>query len=149
MSKETTTNDPWSKTRSGKPKVGDVIRARYTLTQAHTDVWAEISRDFNPLHFDEAAAKASIFGERIGHGGLVQSVLHGLGATLPGPGSVFLGLEWRFLKHVRLGEEVEGEIEVLEVRDDKPICRIATKVTRSDGQVCLTGTATTYTSRLD
>lgn len=149
MSEAIISNDPWAKTRNGKPKVGDIIRAKYTLTQADTDVWAEISQDFNPLHFDDAAAKASVFGERIGHGGLVQAVLHGLGAQLPGPGSVFLGLEWRFLKHTRLGEEVEGEIEVLEVRDDKPICKIATKVTRSDGQVCLTGTATTYTSRLD
>lgn len=149
MTAESKLNDPWATTRKGKPVVGAVARRKYTVTQADTDAWAKISQDFNPLHFDEAAAKASIFGERVGHGGVMQAVLHGLLATeIPGPGTVFLNSEMRFHKPVRIGETIEGEVEVLEVRDDKPICKMALKVTRSDGLVCLSGTGLLYTSHL-
>ena len=92
----TTTPDPWAQTRKGKPSVGDVAIREYTLTDEHARVWAEISQDFNPLHFDEAAAAKSIFGRRVGHGGLMQAILHGIcGTDLPGPGTVFLHLDWR------------------------------------------------------
>lgn len=150
MTKDTKANDPWARTRKGKPVVGTVARRKYTVTQADTDAWAKISQDFNPLHFDEGAAKASIFGERVGHGGVMQAMLHGLLATeVPGPGTVFLSSEMRFQKPVRIDETVEGEVEVLEVRDDKPICKMGLKVTRSDGLVCLSGTGLLYTSHLD
>lgn len=150
MTDETKSNNPWARTRKGKPVVGATAKRSYTVTQADTDAWAKISQDFNPLHFDEAAAKASIFGERVGHGGVMQGILHGImGMELPGPGSVFLSNEMRFQKPVRINETIEGEVEVLEVRDDKPICKVGFKVTRSDGLVCLFGTAMTYTSHLD
>jgi hypothetical protein len=43
------------------------------------------------------------------------------------------------------GEEITGRVEVTAVRDDKPICTIATTVSTAQGEVCLIGTATTYT----
>jgi acyl dehydratase len=144
------TTDPWAATRNGKPDVGAVARREYTLTDADTRAWAEISQDFNPLHFDEEAAARSIFGRRVGHGGLMQAVLHGIvGTDLPGPGTVFLQLEWRLQNPVYFEETVVGEIEVLEVRDDKPMCLLRSTVTRPDGEVALTGTCRTWTSPLD
>ena len=35
------------------------------------------------------------------------------------------------------------------VREDKPICTLATSVANSAGEICLSGTATTYTVPLD
>jgi acyl dehydratase len=64
---------------------------------------------------------------------------------LPGPGTVFLGVEWKFLKAVGVDEEIIAKAEVLTVRDDKPICTLATTVENDAGEVCLSGTATTYT----
>ena len=82
------TPDPWTRTRKGKPSLGEVATREYTLTDEHAQAWAEISQDFNPLHFDEDAAEKSIFGRRVGHGGLMQAVLHGIvGMDLPGPGT--------------------------------------------------------------
>lgn len=150
MNSPTKQQDPWARTRNGKPKVGAVVKRKYTVTQADTDAWAKISQDFNPLHFDDKAAKASIFGERVGHGGVMQAILHGiLGTEIPGPGTVFMSNEMKFQAPVRIDETIEGEVEILEVRDDKPICKVALKVTRSDGKVCLTGSAAVYTSQLD
>jgi ferritin-like metal-binding protein YciE len=64
---------------------------------------------------------------------------------LPGPGTVFLGVEWRFLKAVGVGEELVARAEVLSVRADKPICTLATRIVDGAGETCLEGTATTYT----
>ena len=140
----------WAQTRKGKPAPGDVATREYTLTDAHAQAWAEISQDFNPLHFDEDAAAASIFGRRVGHGGLMQAVLHGIvGMDLPGPGTVFLHLDWRLQNPIYFDETVVGRIEVLEVRDDKPMCLLAASITRPDGVVALSGTCRTWTSPVD
>jgi acyl dehydratase len=68
-----------------------------------------------------------------------------LAGDLPGPGTVFLGVEWRFLKAVGVGEELVARAEVLSVRADKPICTLATRILNAAGETCLEGTATTYT----
>ena len=61
---------------------------------------------------------------------------------------MFLGVEWRFLKAVAVGEEITGRVEVTAVRDDKPICTLATTVRNARGEVCLAGTAVTWTAPL-
>ena len=142
--------DPWALTRKGKPDVGQKATREYTLTMEHTKMWAEISQDFNPLHFDDEAAAKSLFGRRVGHGGLMQAILHGIcGTDLPGPGTVFLNLDWRLQNPIYFDEAVIGEVEVLEVRDDKPMCLLRTTITRPDGVVALTGKARTWTTALD
>ena len=68
---------------------------------------------------------------------------------VPGPGTVFLGTELKFLKAVGVGETITGRVEITAVRDDKPICQMKVSVTNGDGDVCVEGTATTYTMPLD
>jgi acyl dehydratase len=68
---------------------------------------------------------------------------------LPGPGTVFLNVTWNFLTPVRPGDEITGIVEVLEARQDKPITKLQTTVTRQDGTVVLDGTAVCYTASLD
>ena len=80
-----------------------------------------------------------------GVSGLLNAVV---AADLPGPGTVFLGVEWRFVKAVRVGEEITARVEVTAVREDKPICTLATTVRNADGEACLTGTAVTWTAPL-
>jgi acyl dehydratase len=63
---------------------------------------------------------------------------------LPGPGTVFLHVDWSFKAPVRPGDTITGEVEILEVRADKPIAKIATRVVRDDGVVALEGTALCY-----
>jgi acyl dehydratase len=64
---------------------------------------------------------------------------------LPGPGTVFLHVNWSFKAPVRPGDAITGAVEVLEVRDDKPITKLKTTVTREDGVIALEGTALCYT----
>ena len=102
--------------------------------------------DRNPLHYDAALAAASPFGGLIVQGGVTSGLLNAIVAEdLPGPGTVFLGVEWRFVKAVGVGEQITGRVEVTGVRDDKPICTLATSVRNAQGEDCLVGTAVTYT----
>lgn len=63
---------------------------------------------------------------------------------LPGPGSVFLHVDWSFRAPVRPGDTITAEAEVLEVRADKPISRLRTTITDQHGTVVLDGEALVY-----
>ena len=91
-------------------------------------------------------ARASPFGGLIVQGGVTSGLLNAVVAEdLPGPGTVFLQVEWRFLKAVLVGEEITGLVEVTSIRDDKPICTLRTEIRNAAGEICLAGTAVTYT----
>jgi acyl dehydratase len=110
------------------------------------ELFTEMTGDRNPLHYDEELARNSIFGGLIVQGGVTSGILNALVAEqLPGPGTVFLNCEWKFIKAVMVGDEVTGRIEIIEARDDKPICKMRTTVTNQNGDICLSGTAMTYT----
>jgi acyl dehydratase len=134
---------------NGAPRPGDRATLSRRVEAGDIERFTQISGDRNPLHYDQRAARASRFGEIIVQGGLTSAILNAVVAErLPGPGTVFLNVNWNFLAPVRPGDEITGAVEVLEVRDDKPITRLRTTVTRGDGTVVLEGTALCYTSAL-
>jgi acyl dehydratase len=134
---------------NGAPRPGDRATLSRRVEAGDIERFTQISGDRNPLHYDQRAARASRFGEIIVQGGLTSAILNAVVAErLPGPGTVFLNVNWNFLAPVRPGDEITGAVEVLEVREDKPITRLRTTVTRGDGTVVLEGTAVCYTTAL-
>lgn len=116
------------------------------LTQRHVDLFAELSGDYNPLHFDEAFAKGTKFGRLVVQGGLTTGLLHALVATdLPGPGTVFLSQDWKFTAPVYIDDTITAEAEVVSVHESKPVTELRVQVTRQDGGVVLEGAAWCYT----
>lgn len=131
------------------PRVGQRAERTRRVSERDIALFTEISGDRNPLHYDPAAAEASPFGEIIVQGGITSAILNAVVAEdLPGPGTVFLNANWDFKAPVRPGDEITGAVEILEARDDKPITKLRTTVTRGDGTVVLEGTAVCYTARL-
>ncbi len=101
------------------------------------------------MHYDEAAAKASRFGEIVVQGGVTSAILNAVVAEkLPGPGTVFLNVNWSFKAPVRPGDTITGRVEVISVRTDKPITELETTVVRDDGTVVLDGAAVCYTMEM-
>ena len=132
-----------------RPSVGDTAELSREVTAADIERFTEISGDRNPLHYDEAAARASRFGEIVVQGGVTSAILNAVVAEkLPGPGTVFLNVTWDFKAPVRPGDTITGRVEVVNAREDKPICELRTSVVRGDGTVVLEGTAVTYTMDL-
>lgn len=128
--------------------MGQRARRSLTLTEAHVEAYAELTGDRNPLHFDEAFAKATRFGGLVVQGGLTTGLLHAIVAMdLPGPGSVFMRQAWTFTAPVFIGDTIEAEVEVLEVHASKPVTKIGAVVRRQDGSTVLEGEAWCYTMR--
>lgn len=133
----------------GAPRVGERASLSRTVQSEDIERFTEISGDRNPLHYDREAAEASRFGEIIVQGGVGTAILNAVVAEeLPGPGTVFLSVNWDFKAPVRPGDTITGEVEVLEVREDKPITKLLTTVTRDDGVVAVEGEALCYTVAL-
>ena len=133
----------------GAPRVGQTAERSRLVESKDIRLFTEISGDRNPLHYDEAAAAASRFGEIVVQGGITSAILNAVVAEdLPGPGTVFLHVDWSFRAPVRPGDTITGAVEVLEVRDDKPITKLTTTVTRDDGTLVLEGNALCYTMPL-
>jgi acyl dehydratase len=123
-------------------KVGDVATRTRIVLGSDIEHFTEISGDRNPLHYDEALAGRSRFGRIIVQGGVTSGLLNAVVAEdLPGPGSVFLHVNWSFNAPVGPGDEITARVEVLEARQDKPIFTLSTKITNQDGVVVLDGTA--------
>ena len=126
--------------------VGETARRTRKVTDRDIELFTEISGDRNPLHYDPDFAARSRFGEIIVQGGVTSGLLNAVVASdLPGPGSVFLHVDWSFKAPVRPQDEITAEVEVLEARQDKPITRLRTTITRQDGVVVLDGTALVWT----
>ncbi len=104
--------------------------------------FTEMIGDRNPLHYDEEVAGRSRFGRVIVQGGVTSGLLNAVVAEdLPGPGSVFLRVSWELQGPVAPGDVITAEVEVLSVREDKPIHDLAARITNQDGVVVLDGTA--------
>src|SRR5438876_11091111 len=113
------------------PTVGERASRSLTLDDRHVRGFAELSGDYNPLHFDEAFARGTKFGRLVVQGGLTTGLLHALVAMdLPGPGSVFLSQHWKFTAPVYIGDTITAEAAVLSVHASKPVCQLGIKVMR-------------------
>src|SRR5512143_3396286 len=125
--------------------VGQRAERSLTLTPKHVATFAELTGDYNPLHFDEQFAARTKFGRLVVQGGLTTGILHALVAMdMPGPGTVFLSQNWRFTAPVYIGDTVTAEAEVLAVHASKPVCHLRMIVKRQTGEVALEGEAWCY-----
>jgi acyl dehydratase len=130
-------------------QVGESAARSRTVGERDIELFTELTGDRNPLHYDLKSASASRFGGIIVQGGVTSGLLNAVVAQdLPGPGSVFLHVDWDFKAPVRPGDEITAEVEVLEAREDKPITKLRTTVTNQEGVVVLDGSALVWTEAL-
>lgn len=117
-----------------------------TLTADHVRKFAEISGDYNPLHFDEAFAARTKFGRLVVQGGLTTGLLHALVAMdMPGPGTVFLSQNWKFTAPVFIGDTITAEAEIVSIHGTKPVTNLQVRITNQQGDTVLEGEAWCYT----
>lgn len=124
-------------------QIGQKASIQKTFSAADVTAFAGISLDVNPIHMSEGYAKDTIFGKRIVHGiltsGLISAVL---GNYLPGPGTVYLGQELKFVAPVYLGDDITATAEIVELREDKKIVKLSTICVNQDGKTVISGLAT-------
>jgi acyl dehydratase len=126
-------------------EVGEVARRTREVTARDIELFTELTGDRNPVHYDTELAARSRFGGIVVQGGVTSGLLNALVAEqLPGPGSVFLHVDWSFKAPVRPGDVITAEVRVLEVREDKPVSTLESTITNQDGVVVLDGTAVVW-----
>jgi acyl dehydratase len=124
---------------------GTTAHRTRVVTTGDIELFTELSGDRNPIHHDQEIASASRFGGLVVQGGVTSGLLNALVAEqLPGPGSVFLEVHWRFLAPVRPGDVLTAEATVTAAREDKPVTSLATRITNQDGVTVLDGDAVVW-----
>lgn len=121
---------------------GQTYESDRTITDEMVIEFARITGDDNPIHLDDEAASKSMFGRRIAHGMLVMGVVSSvLGREFPGPGTVYMKQEARFLRPVYINERIRVKVTVLEKIEEKSRLRLSTEVLKEDDQPAVTGEA--------
>ncbi|NVP23957.1 MaoC family dehydratase [Treponema phagedenis] len=123
-------------------KVGDFVEISRTVSEADIVLFGAVSGDLNPAHFNEEYAKNTIFKGRIAHGmisaGYISAVI---GMHLPGPGTIYLSQNLKFLKPVRIGDTITARVEVVDINIEKNRVGLKTECLNANEQVVVTGDA--------
>lgn len=126
--------------------VGQTATRSITLTAEHVRAYAEMTGDYNPLHFDKDFASKTKFKKLVVQGGLTTGLLHALVAMdMPGPGTVFLSQNWEFTAPVFIGDTITAEAKILSIHPTKPVTEIKVVVRRQTDEIVLVGMAWCYT----
>ena len=96
--------------------IGQSASTAKTVSEADVYLFAGLTGDLNPAHVNESYAQTTRFGRRIAHGmlsaGLISAVI---GMQLPGPGTIYLGQDLKFLAPVHIGDTVTATVTVKEL----------------------------------
>ncbi|SHI73333.1 3-hydroxybutyryl-CoA dehydratase [Geosporobacter subterraneus DSM 17957] len=122
-------------------KIGDKASFEKTVTETDIYLYAGITGDLNPAHINQRVAENSMFKGRIAHGmlsaGFISAVL---GMHLPGPGTIYLSQELKFMAPVFIGDTIRAEAEVIE-KMEKGRIRLKTACYNQEGKTVLDGFA--------
>ena len=113
----------------------------HTITQDKINEFAKMTGDYNPIHFDDAYAADTIFKKKIAHGPYILTLITTMFANkLPGPGTVYLSHDIKYLFPVYIGDVITASVEIIQILPNKHIIT-KTTCTNQDNVVVLDGTA--------
>lgn len=124
-----------------KYEIGQSAAFSKTISECDVYSFAGITGDFNPLHVNAKKAEEMRFGKRIVHGMLTASFLSTvIAGYMPGPGTIYLEQNTRFLKPVYFGDTITATVTISELLG-KGNVKLRTTVTNQDGIAVIDGTA--------
>ena len=130
--------------------VGAHASSVHVVEASAVEAFAAVTGDANPIHVDEEYARRTRFGRRVAHGMLAGGYISAiLGATLPGPGSIYLNQTLSFREPVYLGDTITTTVTVESIREDKPVVTLRTECVNQHGAVVVSGEAVLLCPRAD
>lgn len=110
-----------------KLKVNDFVEVNISYSLNTVCEFAKVTGDNNPIHIDPKFAETTVFKKPIVHGALVTSTFSKiLASDLPGPGTIYLGQDTKFLAPVFHDTEITFKVQIIEIREDKGIYTLKT-----------------------
>ena len=123
-------------------KLGDSAYFQKTISESDVYLFAGITGDLNPAHINNEEAKRSIFEKRVVHGiltaGLISAVI---GMQLPGPGTIYLSQDLKFIEPVFIGDTIKASVSVIDIDKEKNIVTLLTTCYNQNNQIVIKGTA--------
>jgi acyl dehydratase len=110
-------------------QVGDSFRTSRTFTDDDVILFAQISRDYNPVHFDARFAKARNLPAPICHGLLVASLATEIGGQI---GWLASAMNFRFKGPVYVGETITCSWVITAI-DQSSRAKASVTFTKEDG----------------
>jgi 3-hydroxybutyryl-CoA dehydratase len=93
-------------------KVGDSFSITRTFAEEDVLRFADVTRDYNPVHFDERFSGTKNFRARICHGLLVGSMISEIGGQI---GWLASEMKFQFKKPVYIGETISCSLTITRV----------------------------------
>jgi len=122
-------------------KIGQTARTSKQITQTDLTLYAAVTGDFNPVHFDPIYAAQTRFKGPIAHGMIAAGLVSGLiGMKLPGPGTVYLQQTLNFLAPVKVNDVITACVEVVTLLEKNRI-RLKTTCMNQESVIVLEGEA--------
>ena len=127
--------------RFSELKVGMKGSFSKKITQEDVDKFISICNDINPIHVDDEFTKTTNLKTKIAHGIIVSSLISTVvGTKCPGPGSVWLDQNLRFIRPVRINDVITATSEILIKIEEKRQVIVRTTCTNHNNEVVIEGT---------
>ena len=106
------------------------------ITEKDIDNFAKLTGDNNPVHTNLDFAKKTIFKQKVAHGFLSASLISTLIATkLPGPGSIYLSQNLKFIAPVFIDDLVRVKVTVKEIDHEKKKVKLQTECFKNEKKI--------------
>tara|TARA_A100001011_G_scaffold365180_2_gene416617 strand:- start:2205 stop:2666 length:462 start_codon:yes stop_codon:yes gene_type:complete len=106
------------------------------ITEEDINSFAKLTGDDNPVHTNLGFAKKTIFKKKVAHGFLSASLISTLIATkLPGPGSIYLSQNLKFLAPVFIGDLVRVKVTIQEIEHEKKKVKLQTECFKNEKKI--------------
>lgn len=124
-------------------RIGEKAEFSKTISESDVYLFAGITGDMNPVHINTIEAEQSFAKKRIVHGALVSGIISTvIGMKLPGPGTIYMEQDSKFIKPVFLGDTITATVEIQEILNDtKGILKLCTTVMNQNKEIVLSGFA--------
>ncbi len=93
---------------------GDSFTYKRKFSQEETELFGDITRDYNPVHYDRRWAEAKGFNGLICHGLIVGSMICEFGGQV---GWLATGMNFKFLKPVYFGDAITCSIMITKIEE--------------------------------
>lgn len=110
---------------------GDTFSVSRTFTEGDVTKFADISKDYNPVHFDDSFARSKNLDGRICHGLLVAALLTEIGGEI---GWLASGMEFNFRKPVYFGDTITCHFTIVAI-DGKGRAKAEARFTNGHGTI--------------
>jgi 3-hydroxybutyryl-CoA dehydratase len=113
---------------------GATFAVTRTFSESQVEQFADLTRDYNPIHFDSRFVAVKGFKARICHGLLVGGMVTEVGGQI---GWLASGMNFRFNRPVYVGETITCTLTIMEI-DEKGRAKADAVLVNQDGEVVLT-----------